>query len=170
VAPGKDYRPIGWTADAKGFESGQDKATIILYDDNRRAGLASGSYEWKVVTQFNKSGNRVKIGDVGLPPYNPFIITLRNNETDRAHEIHLANYKPTQKASYEWFGTGNDKSNPPLTYYISDNNYPFAIDLPVQGFRLPDEMERIDVRYPDYYDWARTHGAMNPDWYMHPKP
>jgi LruC domain-containing protein len=161
-----DYRDIAWSTDAKGLEAGQDKATVMLYQDNRREGLASGNYTWTVKTAFNGT---ITASELGLPPYNPFIMTVIFDEDTRAHELHLANYLPTAKASGQWFGKANDVSNPPATYYISNDNYPFAIDLPVQGFALPAEaVQKIDELYPQFNQWAVSKGEQNADWYLHP--
>lgn len=108
---------------------------------------------------------------LGIPPYNPFIVIIHGVDADRRNrDLHLTNHISTDKASWEWFGKYHDKSVPPATLYISDNNYPFAINVPIHNFKLAPESGKIDDAYPDFYKWATSNGTVNQDWYMNPAP
>ena len=65
----------------------------------------------------------------GVAPYNPFIMVHENLGNNRC-EVHLVNYKPTEKADMSLFHTGKDLSSPNSgVYYVAAENYPFAIQL-----------------------------------------
>ena len=87
-------------------------------------------------------------------------------------EIHLTNYPPTSLADPYPFGRNDDKSsldkagNPIGPYYYATSElYPFAIDLPVTDYRIPDEMVKIDVFYPYFADWVKSRGEKHKEWY-----
>ncbi len=150
--------PIG------GFESGQSKATVLFFDDIRTGNLIGKTFTVKA-----EMNSGIKAATFGYPPYNPFIVILHGVGADpRNRELHLPNYAPTPKASTQWFGVNADESNPPLTYYVSSENYPFAINLPIHGFVLSPETVRIDKTYSEYYRWAASYGQMNQKWYENP--
>lgn len=161
------HREIPWTVDGKGYETGQSKACILLFDDIRRANIASGAYTWTVTTVFE--GYLPTREEVTLPPYNPFIV-IHHGESDdaRNHELHLANYVPTDKATMKWFRTADDVSSPPVSFYITNDFHPFAIDIPMHNFVLAPEKQRIETVYSFYGLWASSRGTLHTDWYMHP--
>lgn len=168
-----NYRPIPWQVDANNFETGQAYANIMLFDDIRADYLADGTNIFDVVTEFNSP---VDIATLGFPPYNPYAIILHGDGADpRNRELHLTSfpgetlYAPSGKASWEWFGTNDDKSVPAqMAFYISVKEYPFAIQIPKHGFVLAPERVKIDEVYPGFAEWAASHGAVNADWYDHP--
>ena len=51
-------------------------------------------------------------------------------------------------------------------YYVSDQNYPFAIHLSdVESFSTT-EKEAIDKSYPRFASWAQSGGTTDKDWYL----
>ncbi len=158
------------------LEAGQSKAVVMLFNDV--APLLTGTaadidksqqqplHTYTVVTEFNN----VKVGDLGFPPYNPFIVVKPEGSSDdqRIREIHLTNYRPTDKCTDpagEWFGMWDDKSDKANYWYVSDERFPFAINIPTASFRFPDEYQRIDNAYPRFANWVATHGAQDADWW-----
>lgn len=106
--------------------------------------------------------------------YNPFICVSDKGFVPGAvrKEIHLTNYPPTSLADPYPFGRNDDKSsldkagNPIGPYYYATSElYPFAIDLPVTDYRIPDEMVKIDVFYPYFADWVKSRGEKHKEWY-----
>lgn len=163
----KDYVAIPWAVDAKGFELGQANATLKLYDDIRSiVGVTNPEiYEWNIVTEFSEP---VSEEVLGLPPYNPFIVVARTTDANpRTREVHLPLYAPSDNASWEWFDTGHDKTSV-YGFYTSDDNYPFAINIPMHDFQLAREKAKIDTEYQYYHDWASSFGELHPDWYEFP--
>ncbi len=158
------------------FEEGQRLATVMLFDNVRdevdgKWNITSEQqpkYTYTVTTVFITPQ---VTSAVGFPPYNPFIVVNRPGETpSRNREVHLPGYRPTDKAtgpeSQAWFGHYQDRSNAAQNlWYISEDNYPFAIHIPNYNFRFPDEYVKIDEAYPKFADWARSHGTLYPDWY-----
>ena len=93
----------------------------------------------------------------------------------KVREIHLTNYPPTPFANLSFFGRNNDKSSldkggNPIgpNYYVAEDNYPFAIDLPITDYQIPDESVKIDKFYPEFSKWAKSKGVENPNWYRFP--
>lgn len=95
-----------------------------------------------------------------LKGYNPYIIVkYADGQKDRT-EVHLPKHKATSLANQSLIGTNKD------AYYIDrEGAYPFAIDIPVLGFKPVTERQRIDSEYPDFTKWADSKGAKYTDWY-----
>ena len=111
-----------------------------------------------------------KTNELELPPYNPFIIV--NTNEGRGHEVHLPNYKPTGLMDTKLLHYGHDLSDPEKgIYFVSDNNFPFAIHIINESLDLKskDEGKRIDVIYPQFSKWASSFGEENKEWYKHKK-
>lgn len=152
------------------MESGQKNATFILFDDIEQA-VKNGA----ITVTLKPSGLTLEtIQDPHF--YNPFIRVSPNKEgKNPIQEIHLTNYPPTDLADRFCFGKYKDKSSVNEDgdlvgpyYYVSDNDYPFAIDLPILDYVVPTESTRIDKFYPKFGNWVKTKGQEDTDWYLHP--
>lgn len=101
----------------------------------------------------------------GVAPYNPFIMVHENLGSNRC-EVHLVNYKPTEKADMSLFHTGKDLSSPNNgVYYVAAENYPFAIQLVDAEDFSTTETESVDITYPDFIKWVKSNGSEYKDWY-----
>ncbi|MCD7942319.1 MAG: LruC domain-containing protein [Bacteroides intestinalis] len=101
----------------------------------------------------------------GVAPYNPFIMVHENLGNNRC-EVHLVNYKPTEKADMSLFHTGKDLSSPNSgVYYVAAENYPFAIQLVDAEDFSTTETESVDITYPDFIKWVKSNGSEYKDWY-----
>lgn len=62
--------------------------------------------------------------------------------------MHLVKYPPTDKANPSLLGTGKDVSRPDEgLYYVSIDLMPFALNMPISEFPIPEEGVRIDESY-----------------------
>lgn len=152
-----------------GLEKNQDKAVVILFDDIEQA-VARGPVSVEIELDGSLSMDKVTRKSL----YNPFICVSDKGFVPGAvrKEIHLTNYPPTSLADPYPFGLNDDKSsldkagNPIGPYYYATSElYPFAIDLPVTDYRIPDEMVKIDVFYPDFAGWVKSRGEKHKEWY-----
>lgn len=101
----------------------------------------------------------------GVAPYNPFIMVHENLGSNRC-EVHLVNYKPTEKANMSLFHTGKDLSSPNNgIYYVAAENYPFAIQLVDAEDFSTTETESVDITYPEFIKWVKSNGSEYKDWY-----
>ena len=101
----------------------------------------------------------------GVAPYNPFIMVHENLGNNRC-EVHLVNYKPTEKADMSLFHTGKDLSSPNSgVYYVAAENYPFAIQLVDAEDFSTTETESVDITYPEFIKWVKSNGSEYKDWY-----
>ena len=101
----------------------------------------------------------------GVAPYNPFIMVHENLGNNRC-EVHLVNYKPTEKADMSLFHTGKDLSSPNSgVYYVAAGNYPFAIQLVDAEDFSTTETESVDITYSDFIKWVKSNGSEYKDWY-----
>lgn len=101
----------------------------------------------------------------GVAPYNPFIMVHENLGNNRC-EVHLVNYKPTEKADMSLFHTGKDLSSPNSgVYYVVAENYPFAIQLVDAEDFSTTETESVDITYSDFIKWVKSNGSEYKDWY-----
>ncbi|WP_099290870.1 LruC domain-containing protein [Butyricimonas sp. Marseille-P3923] len=166
--------------DAKGMEKEQDKATFILFDD---LGQAKNNGEITLTIKLAASAG-VKVDDIQKNKfYNPFICVSRSKTGNPVtslprREIHLTNYPPTKLADItNDFGRYDDRSGIDKEgnaigpkYYVGDetNPYPFAIDLPITDYVVPDESVKINIFYPDFLNWVKEPTKYG-DWYKNPK-
>lgn len=101
----------------------------------------------------------------GVAPYNPFIMVHENLGNNRC-EVHLVNYKPTEKADMSLFHTGKDLSSPNSgVYYVAAENYPFAIQLVDAEDFSTTETESVDITNSDFIKWVKSNGSEYKDWY-----
>jgi len=95
------------------------------------------------------------------PPYNPFIYV--NNS--RTHEIHLANYPPTDSMNTDLFDTENDASNPAAGIYFRTNNgLPWGVYIAESSLYMKERIPIIDG-FNHFAEWAESGGAIYLDWY-----
>ncbi len=161
-------------AESGQFEAGQSKATLLLFSDIRSAVDKSNPVTYTITTELTSPAIHAVFG---FPPYNPFaMIVYQGVEDPRSRELHLANYLPTDKADTYWFGRNDDKSVPLRgLYYISNDLYPFAVNIPVHNFKLVPEIynaadkKTIAYMYPRYHSWASSNGVNDKDWYLYPR-
>lgn len=166
---------VNWlTLSGNGTESGQTYANIVVFDDALRimpnqGGSCINTYsENPLVTPdttiltiglTTATGQALSISDI---VFNPYLII---NQT-RNKEIHLANFAPTDKASSEYFGTGQDNTTSASSSYKSKgNNLPWALDVPAN---IPYMKEKVDfvTGYLNFANWAISNGTTNTDWYL----
>ncbi|HBF21979.1 MAG: hypothetical protein CMI36_02775 [Owenweeksia sp.] len=162
------------TLDGNGWETGQNKPTVIVYDNTYDhmpwpgGGIGvntdpNGTYvqpaTFTITMTFN-SGSYTA-AQVGIENFNPFLIVNQN----RSKEVHLPNFAPTAKADQSLFGTVDDDSNSGSgRYYVTENNLPWAINTPTE---LEWTKEKVDIikAYQHFEAWAESNGQQYPDWY-----
>lgn len=145
-------------------ETGQSHPTILLFDDMRTFdGKEEADKKYTVTIQVNDVSSKNV-----LPPYNPFIFV--ESDKTRGREVHLVKYPPTDKANPSLLGTGKDVSRPDEgLYYVSIDLMPFALNMPISEFPIPEEGVRIDESYPKFATWVKSNGTQAKDWYKYPK-
>lgn len=145
-------------------ESGQSHPTILLFDDMLIFnGKEEADRKYTVTIQVNDVSEKSV-----LPPYNPFIFV--ESDKTRGREVHLVKYPPTDKANLSLLGTGKDASRPDEElYYVSVDLMPFALNMPVADFPIPEEGVRIDESYPQFATWVKSNGKQSTNWYKYPK-
>lgn len=155
---------------ANGTEQNQTNTVIFLFDNAFSMIGSSGSSF--VNTQENVSYVEPEIYqahiiytnpliNAGSAPYNPFIVV----DATRGKEVHLAGEAPTDLADLALFGTFADDSNPGSDkYYQTENNLPWALDLPVK-FDYPVEQVQINNSYNHFIEWGESAGSSYPNWY-----
>ncbi|MDN5214765.1 LruC domain-containing protein [Fulvivirgaceae bacterium BMA12] len=159
---------------ANNTEAGQDKATIIVFDNAynelRHPGgdqkfvntELSGQYVTPDTMNVNISLTTPQpIANTGLAPYNPFLIVNR----ERGKEVHLPGYRPTSLASNRYFKTGVDDTDPANgNYYKSTGNLPWAMNIP-ESFDYPAEQVEILSAHLRFGEWVQSDGFSRQDWY-----
>ena len=162
------------TLHSNGTETNQEDAVILVFDDawdvvthgspgtffNTQAGAPV--FDPDTVNLTIKFTTPMVSANLGLAPYNPFIFV----NYDRAKEIHLPGSKPTNKADYSLFGTGDDESDPSTgRYYFSSDSYPWAANLP-ESFDYPVEKANITEAHLMFGPWASSNGFNYMDWFQ----
>ena len=147
---------------AKGLEAGQTKPVVIVFDnafDNGPRGACSGS-EGDEITINIDFINTVPQVDLNLDQFNYFIFRTEN----RGHEVHLKSFSPSSLADMSLFGTFNDASSVPSTYYLSNIGLPWGLHI-IHNFRQMKEKEDIITGYNFFVNWAQSSGEEYADWY-----
>jgi LruC domain-containing protein len=159
---------------SNGTESGQSKATIIIFDNGFNLLPYQGGGTVGVNTtkgaayvtpkELNITINLttpVSLGTMGLPPYNPFMI----KDGERSSEVHLIDNQPTDLANIKLLGTSDDDSKPATgRYYVTRDNLPFAIDIP-SHFDYPVEKTQVTQAYLKFVSWGESSGTQFYDWF-----
>lgn len=153
-----------------GLEAKQERTVIMLFDNIHQA-VKKGPITVEIELDGSISVDKVTRKSL----YNPFICPSAEGFVPGSlrKEIHLTNYAPTSLADLYFFGLFDDKSSVdkagnPIgpNYYSTSLLYPFAIDLPITDYRIPDETVKIDTFYPDFAEWVNSKGEKNKEWYL----
>ncbi len=151
------------------LEAGQTKAVVILFDNMRTQASnwntdpAQSAAAPETYTFSFDVANGPSLSNFGLTGYNPFIW---NSDLGRGNEIHLFGHEPTDLASTNLFGTGDDNSSvQDQRYYVTQSGLPYAIEVPVSPFHYPIERADITQTYLKFAAWVQSGGTSYVDWY-----
>lgn len=159
---------------ANNTEAGQQKATIIVFDNAYKILRHPGGNQKFVNTELSgvhvtpdtvkvsiRLQNPQTIANIGLAPYNPFLIVNK----ERGKEVHLPGYSPTSLADDQYFKTGIDNTDLSRgIYYKSGGNLPWAINFP-ESFDYPIEQVDILTAHLRFGEWVQSDGFSRQDWY-----
>jgi len=167
---------------SNGLESGQSKATIIVFDNAYRImqhpGIGIGVNTEHIAPFITPDtivmqiafmengvpapGGPITYSELDIGNFNPFIVANQN----RGIEVHLPDYPPTDLVDEGYFGTINDDTKPAEgRYYKTVNNLPWAIHIP-ESFEHPIELQDIIGAHLKFAEWAESDGVLYPDWYQ----
>lgn len=136
---------------SNGVEQGQDRAVIILFDNNETMLHVPTTVSVKFTTP-------ITTNQLGLAPFNAFLIVAR----DRGKEIHLPNrFRTTlgvNDASVEGVNRDVDGN------YQTETGLPWAINI-VHNFIPPKENIPVNQAYNFFNEWATSGGTLFQDWY-----
>lgn len=157
-----------------GLEIGQDKPTVIVFDNAKNVLQAISGFGVNVeqdapyvepdtvVINIAFTPGLYEIADLDLVNFNPFIII----DGIRGKEVHLPNYMPTSLVDLAYFGTSDDDSDPAIgRYYKTANNLPWAINI-AESYDYTVEKSEITSGYLHFGDWAESSGGIYQDWYQ----
>lgn len=136
---------------SNGVEEGQNRAVIILFDNNETMLKIPTTVSVKFTTP-------ITTNQLGLAPFNPFLIV----DKDRSKEIHLPNrFRTTlgvNDTSVEGVNRDIDGN------YQTETGLPWAINI-IHNFKPPKENVPVNRAYNFFNEWASSGGAAYPDWY-----
>lgn len=157
-----------------GTESGQDKTTVIVFDNTYRILQSEGGSGINVIpgnpyvepvtvsVTIDFTDNLYTLSEIDIGNFNPFLIIDR----ERGREVHLPDYPPTSLSDESYFGTSQDDSDPGSgKFYKTTQNIPWVILLP-DIFDYPAEKCVITDAYLHFTDWALSSGTNHTDWYL----
>jgi LruC domain-containing protein len=85
--------------------------------------------------------------------------------SDRSHEIHFADYAPTDLFDSNKFGQFEDTSDAATgRYFRNAQNLPWGLKID-SSWQYPREYIDVVWAYPDYKNWVETNGLENTDWF-----
>lgn len=157
------------TTSANGTEAGHSNAVIIAFDDANENFTSFGNVfnpsnhtpeDTLVVTvEFNTP---VPKQNLGMAPYNPFIILNQN----RGREVHLPGMPATSLVNTDLFGSADDDTRPlEGRFYLSKDDLNWAIHVPVSIPYAREGVDKTDA-FLKFREWAESGGTVFPDWYM----
>lgn len=163
------------TLNSNGTESGQSLPTIIVFDNAygqmEHPGMGIGVnteptapyVEPVTITiSIDFPSNTYTLNQLDISNFNPFLIV----NMDRAVEVHLPYYPPTDLADTELLGSNEDDSNPATgKYYVTSGNLPWAINI-YESFDYPIEKQDIILVHLKFAEWATSGGVLFPNWYQ----
>lgn len=136
---------------SNGVEQGQNRAVIILFDDNHAMLNVPTTVSIKFTTPITTT-------QLGLAPFNPFIIV----NGDRGKEIHLPNrFRTTLGVNDTTVGGVNRDED---GNYKTDTGLPWAINI-MHNFKPPKENIPVNQAYNFFNEWATSGGTLFQDWY-----
>jgi len=170
--PSGNFLVSGFQADngitsfnTNGTEAGQTFFTIIPFDVVPWVG--NTRVESPYITPVDISikleitgGGPYFIDDIGFESFNPFLFVKKV----RSHEIHMADYPPTDLMDFELFRTQDDASSPPATWYKSYDNLPWGLNFP-NDFAYTREKDTIWEGHLKFIDWVNSKGNSFSNWY-----
>lgn len=155
----EDFYALETTYDAT------DRVVVLTNDVNTNKGA---EYKVKVIHAENSPVEKETIDA------EPFIFRVENSSDAVAWwEVHLTGCKPTSKMNRNYFGKGEDCSQPDKDiYYVRSGEYPFAFFL--AGATETDLSKMLDPKnesvainklYEGYTEWVTSNGAQRAEWY-----
>lgn len=151
------------------FEGGQDSLVLILFNNSRAEQAEWNTIIGKPLTVAKtyavsfKVLNGPSIHSFGVGSYN-FFIWNNISGYGRGYETHLRDKRPTKLANKALFNSGDDRSNNGVKY-VTANNLPWAIELPIANFAYSKETISIVDTYLKFSSWATSNGTVYTDWY-----
>lgn len=149
-------------------EAGQNLPTYIIFQNVKESVKAGTPYT--IIRSFENNpivfkvnGQETTDAATIFKQYNPFIVPKYVAGNQIRSEVHLPKHKGTALVDESLIGSRDD------AYYLDRSGaYPFAIQLPVTGFKPATEKVRIDSddEYPDFRKWADSKGKEAMDWYL----
>ena len=152
------------------FEGGQDSLVLVLFSNSR-----AEQSEWNTIVGKPLSSpksyaatftvlNGPSIQQFGVGSYNLFIWNNTQPGYGRGYETHLRDKSPTKLANKALFNSGDDRSNNGVKY-VTENNLPWGIELPIANFAYSKETVSIVDSYLKFNSWAASNGVLYNDWY-----
>lgn len=158
----------------KQVENDQTDAVIVLWQD---------SHDFTQTNESDKCAHFNTIKECSQFDPVPFLLDVELNSpltslnhsiidffifrtNDRSHEIHFANYPPTDLFDLTRFGKFDDTSEPSNgRYFKSELNLPWALKLSTQ-WRYPQEYIDVIWAYPEYETWVESSGVESQEWHV----
>jgi LruC domain-containing protein len=147
-----DAAQVGQLALPEGATYESETHSIVVFPNAK----AVHNKEFTIVRTFNNNLDKKE-----LKAYNPYIIVHYEPGAKNRQEVHLPKQMATDYADKSLNYTEDD------AYYIRrDGKYPFAMDIPVQGFVPVTERSSIGMEgeYPGFTKWVNGEPG-NEDWY-----
>lgn len=160
------------TTAANGTETGNTKASIIVFEDAyslmssvdhlvnvKPTDNYVAPHEFTVTLELS-SNQLLSSSFEDLP--NPFIFV----DQERGREVHLPNYTPTELSDDGYYRNNDDNTSVAENiYFKTSDNYPWAITVVASEFDYP--FEGIDIKNAYNYidNWVESDAASYNDWY-----
>ena len=174
---------INGVPQARVMEPDQDDAIVIIAEDLHQYTTPGENCRYYRTEPGCGSNIQMRFSatitlQTGLPserlgdfPFDPFLFAtpgytrnyLFGEAPGRRFEIHLRGMAPTDAFQQNFFGRGDDASNT-NTYYVNQNNMPWAMNIPTQ-WDYPTEYMDIHYAYPKFHDHIRSSGKEHRGWY-----
>jgi LruC domain-containing protein len=159
-------------------ESGQTTAVVCAFDDvydflNRPTGAFFNTLSFKPKEQTDTVHLSIVFTtprapqNLGMAPFNAFIVPGGFSSGQTRYEVHLPGYAPTNLADAQVFGQYDDRTNAGNgIFYKTDNNLPWAMNVASTDYSHVIEYTPILNAYLKFASWAQSSGGSFNDWYI----
>ncbi len=170
---------------ASPLEAGRDEMILVVADDlwdyvtpgegckyyRTEAGCGSSiQMSFAMTASFHADQRPAELPAV---PFDPFVFATEGHARNyvfgmppgRAYEIHMKGMAPTEAARTDFFGRGDDASNPAFErYYENSKGMPWVINVG-EEWRHPLEYMDVLYAYPKFESYIQSGGEQDRDWY-----
>lgn len=170
---GESFININGQVYSKKVEDYQSDAVLILWNDSHTYTQTNGEDKCAHFNTVKECENFAPVPFSLDVSFTSRLTSLNHSSldffifrsNDRSHEVHFADYAPTDLFDTTRFGRFDDSSEPSNgRYFKNSDNLPWALKVNAQ-WRYPQEYIDVLWAYPLYETWVESSGVQAQNWH-----